>query len=85
MGEPKYYVSHFSTAAPITQKKTLRASQANSARVQLLRQAYWAQVTGIALQNLVFLAEMGVLLGLMRTSARALPGARAGSAIKGRT
>ncbi|CAA9380915.1 Mobile element protein [uncultured Leptolyngbya sp.] len=34
-------------------------------------------MTGIALQNLVFLDEMGVLLGLMRTYARALPGARA--------
>lgn len=38
---------------------------------------YWAQVTGIALQDLVFLDEMGVLLGLMPTHARALPGARA--------
>jgi transposase len=77
MGEPKYDVPHLSTVTLTTQKKTLRASQANSERVQLLRQAYWAQVTGIALQDLVFLDEMGVLLGLMRTYARALPGARA--------
>jgi len=77
MGEPKHYVSHLSETASTTQKKTLRASQALSERVQLLRQAYWAQVTGIALQDLVFLDEMGVLLGLMRTHARALPGARA--------
>jgi transposase len=34
-------------------------------------------VTGIALKDLVFLDEMGVLLGLMRTHARAVPGERA--------
>lgn len=38
---------------------------------------YWAQVKGIDLKNLVFLDEMGVLLGLMRTHARALAGERA--------
>jgi transposase len=35
------------------------------------------QVTGIDLKDLVFLDEMGVLLGLMRTHARAAPGERA--------
>ncbi|MBM0744138.1 hypothetical protein JOY44_21400 [Phormidium sp. CLA17] len=59
------------------QKKTLRSSQATSERVQLLRQEYWAQVTSIELKDLVFLDEMGVLLGLMRTHARAAPGERA--------
>jgi transposase len=34
-------------------------------------------VTEVDLKDLVFLDEMGVLLGLMRTHARALPGARA--------
>jgi transposase len=34
-------------------------------------------VTGIDLKDLVFLDEMGVLLGLMRTHARAAPGERA--------
>ena len=57
-------------------KKTLRASQATSERVQSLRTEYWAQVKDIDLQDLVFLDEMGVLLGLMRTHARALPGER---------
>jgi transposase len=77
MGKPKYDVSHLSTTALTAPKKTLRASQANSERVQLLRQAYWAEATSIALQELVFLDAMGVLLGLMRTHARAVPGARA--------
>jgi hypothetical protein len=70
-------VSYLPEAAFTAQKKTLRASQAISERVQLLRQEYWEQVRGIALQDLVFLDEMGVLLGLRRTHARALPGARA--------
>jgi len=58
-------------------KRTSRSSQALSERVQHLRQDYWAKVTAIALKDLVFLDEMGVLLGLMRTHARALPGVRA--------
>jgi transposase len=48
-----------------------------SERVQLLRTEYWAQVKDINLKDLVFIDEMGVLLGLMRTHARAAPGARA--------
>jgi transposase len=48
-----------------------------SERVQLLRAEYWSQVTGIDLKDLVFLDEMGVLLGLMRTHARTAPGERA--------
>ena len=58
-------------------KQTLRSSQAKSERVQILRQEYWQQVADIDLDNLVFIDEMGVLLGLTRTSARALPGDRA--------
>ena len=42
-----------------------------------MRQEYWQQVTDIELENLVFIDEMGVLLGLARTNARALPGDRA--------
>lgn len=48
-----------------------------SERVQLLRSQYWEQVQEIDLNNLVFIDEMGVLLGLMRTHARAAPGERA--------
>jgi transposase len=77
MGEPKYDVPNFSAAKFTPKKKTLRASQAKSERVQLLRAEYWSQVTGVDLKDLVFLDEMGVLLGLMRTHARALPGTRA--------
>lgn len=58
-------------------KKTLRASQAKSERVQLLRAEYWAKVKNIDLKDLVFLDEMSVLLGLMRTHARAAPSERA--------
>jgi transposase len=77
MGEPKHPVSHIPETRLAAQKKTLRASQGTSERVQLLRAEYWAQVTGIDLNDLVFLDEMGVLLGLMRTHARAAPGERA--------
>jgi transposase len=77
MGEPKYHVSDIPATRFTTQKKTLRASQATSERVQRLRAEYWTQVKEIDLKNLVFLDEMGVLLGLMRTHARAVPGARA--------
>ena len=77
MGEPKYDVSAIPEAKSTPQKKTLRASQATSERVQLLRVEYWAKVTAIDLKDLVFLDEMGVLLGLMRTHARAAPGERA--------
>jgi hypothetical protein len=55
-------------------KKTLRPSQAQSERVQLLRAEYWEKVKNIDFKDLVFLDEMGVLLGLMRTHARAAPG-----------
>jgi transposase len=58
-------------------KQTLRSSQAKSERAQILRREYWEQVRDIKLENLVFLDEMGVLLGLSRTHARALPGHRA--------
>jgi len=77
MGEPKYDVSYIPEAKSTPQKKTLRSSQATSERVQLLRAEYWEQVSGIDLKDLVFLDEMGVLLGLMRTHARAAPGERA--------
>lgn len=85
MGNSKYYVSDISTTRVTPQKKTLRASQAKSVlkdtashkRVQLSRREYWSQVKEINLKNLVFLDEMGVLLGLKRTHARAAPGERA--------
>jgi len=51
-------------------KKTLRSSQAQTERVQKLRIEYWEKVRDIDPENLVFLDEMGVLLGLTRTYAR---------------
>jgi hypothetical protein len=85
MGKSKYYVSDIPTTKIATQKKTLRSSQAKSVlkdtashkRVQLERAEYWSQVKNIDLKDLVFLDEMGVLLGLTRTYARAAPGKRA--------
>jgi transposase len=77
MGEPKYNVSALPEAKSTAKKKTLRARQSASERVQRLRVEYWAQVTGIDLKDLVFLDEMDILLGLMRTHALAVPGERA--------
>ena len=77
MGKSKYYVSDISAIKITFEKKTLRSSQAQSERVQLLRAEYWTQVKEVDLKDLVFLDEMGVLLGLIRTHARAAPGKRA--------
>jgi putative transposase len=41
-----------------------------------LRREYWQQVKHIEPENLVFIDEMGVLLGLTRTRARSLRGTR---------
>jgi transposase len=41
-----------------------------------LRTEYWQQVQQIDLENLVFIDEMGVLLGLTRTHARSYHGSR---------
>jgi hypothetical protein len=48
----------------LTKKKTLLSSQAATDLVQKLRGEYWGKVKNIAPKNLVFLDEMGVLLGL---------------------
>jgi putative transposase len=44
--------------------------------VQILRCEYWKKVKNIDRQNLVFLEEMGVLLGLTRTRARSRYGSK---------
>ena len=44
--------------------------------MQLLRSDYWERIKLIDPENLVFLDEMGVLLGLTRTHARSLKGQR---------
>ncbi len=47
-----------------------------TARVQKLRSEYWEKVKHVDPENLVFLDEMGVLLGLTRTYARSPHGTR---------
>ena len=55
----------------------MRSSQAATERVQKLRAEYWEKVRDIAPENLVFLDETGVLLGLARPHARSQQGTRA--------
>ena len=57
-------------------KKTIRSSQSATERVQILRCEYWEKVKRIHPNNLIFLDEMGVLLGLTRTQARSKCGSR---------
>lgn len=54
----------------------MRSSQARTERVQNLRSEYWQQVKNIDPENLVFIDETGVLLGLTRTHARSVRGTR---------
>ncbi len=55
----------------------MRSSQAATERVQKLRTEYWDKVKDIDPENLVFLDETGILLGLARTHARSQRGTRA--------
>ncbi len=41
-----------------------------------MRIEYWQQVKQVDPENLIFIDEMGVLLGLARTQARSLQGSR---------
>ncbi|WP_146110868.1 transposase [Nostoc sp. 'Peltigera membranacea cyanobiont' N6] len=52
------------------------SSQAKTERVQKLRIEYWEKVKHIDPEDLVFIDEMGVLLGLTRTHARSDRGSR---------
>jgi len=54
----------------------LRSSQAATPRVQKVRVEYWEKVKDIEPENLVFLDETGVILGLARTHARSEKGTR---------
>ncbi len=76
MGKHQYDVPRLAKTAIDTKKKTLRSTQAAKERVQKLRSEYWEQVKNIEPENLVFLDEMGVLLGLTRTHARSPYGQR---------
>jgi transposase len=55
----------------------LHASQAETDRVQLLRQEYWEAIRDIRAEDLVFIDETGVNLMMVRLYARALKGERA--------
>jgi|SRR5919199_1819205 transposase len=57
-------------------KKTWYSSQAATERVQHLRVEYWDSIKHIEPENLVFLDETGILLGLTRTYARSCQGTR---------
>ena len=54
----------------LTKKKRLLGSQAATDRVQKLRGEYWEKVKNVEPENLVFLDEMGFLLGLTRNYAK---------------
>jgi transposase len=69
-------VSCIAKATTDTKKKTLRSSGARTERVQNLRSEYWQQVKQVDPENLVFIDEIGVLLGLTRTHARSPHGSR---------
>jgi len=58
-------------------KKALPPSEKGSDRVQQARAAYWEAVRDVRVQDLVFIDESGVNLGLMRLFAWALKGERA--------
>jgi putative transposase len=60
----------------LTKKNPLRSSQAATERVQKLRREYWEKVKNIHLENLVFIDEMGVLLGFTINYARSPHGTR---------
>jgi transposase len=57
-------------------KKTFRSSQAAKEEVQIKRLAYWDAIRDVAPENLIFLDEMGVLLGMLREYGRSLKGER---------
>lgn len=58
-------------------KKALHPNEKESERVQLLRVAYWETIQAVRVQDLVFIDESGVNLGLLRLFAWALKGSRA--------
>jgi transposase len=58
-------------------KKTRRNRRASLDEVQQERTDYWALISKEDPENLVFLDEMGIFLGMMRDMARSLAGTRA--------
>ena len=63
-------------AATHFEKKTLRSSQAHKEINQKKRIEYWVKIREVEPENLIFLDEMGVVLGMMRQAARSKKGER---------
>ena len=57
-------------------KKTIRSSQADKESTKKKRLEYWEKIRDVRPENLVFLDEMGVLLGMMRHIGRSKKGER---------
>lgn len=57
-------------------KKTVRSSQAGTEITQNKRLSYWESIRDVVADDLVFVDEMGVLLGLMRGMGRSKKGDR---------
>ena len=60
----------------LTVKKIIRSSQADKESTKKQRIEYWEKIKNVAPENLLFLDEMGVLLGIMRGRARSMKGER---------
>jgi len=58
------------------EKKTLRSSQGEAEENQKKRLEFWDKVSGVSLDDLVFLDEMAILLGMMRLLGRSPRGER---------
>jgi putative transposase len=76
MVERECHVPISKKAATHFEKKTLRSSQAHKEINQNQRIEYWEKIRDVAPKNLIFLDEMGVLLGIMRSRARSKKGER---------
>ncbi len=59
------------------EKKTLHATERDTARIQQLRVQYWQEIGAVKLADLVFVDETGSNLSMTRRYARALKGDRA--------
>ena len=51
-------------------KKTLKASQAGTEANQKVRLDYWEKIRDVKSEDLVFIDEMAILLGIMREYGR---------------
>ena len=60
----------------VSKKKTIRSTQTDKESTKKQRIEYWEKIRDVAPENLVFLDEMGVLLGIMRGRARSIKGER---------